>query len=63
MRENSIGLREYWVNRDDCVVDDSKVLDQAVGSGRFSDQENGSAAQRIDRDKKLLVEEVSNDGL
>ena len=55
MRENSIGVREYRVNRDDCIIDDSKVLDQAVGSGRFSDQENGSVAQRIDRDKKFLV--------
>ena len=33
MRENSIGVRDYWVNRDDCIVDESKVLDQAIGSG------------------------------
>ena len=55
MRENSIGVRDYWVNRDDCIVDESKVLDQVVGSRRFFDRENGSVAQRIDRDRKLLV--------
>ena len=55
VRENSIGVRDYWVNRDDCIVDESKVLDQVVGSRRFFDRENGSVAQRIDRDKKLLV--------
>ena len=63
MRENSIGVRDYWVNRDDCVIDESKVLDQAVGSRWFFDRENGSAAGRIDRNKKLLVYEASNDGL
>ena len=55
MRENSIGVRDYWVNRDDCVFDESKVLDQAVVSRWFFDGENGSVARRIDRDKKLLV--------
>ena len=55
MRENSIGVRDYWVNRDDCIVDESKVLDQALGSGWFFDQENGSITRRIDRDKKLVV--------
>ena len=41
MRENSIGVRDYWVNRDDCVIDESKVLDQVVGSRRLFDQGMG----------------------